>query len=247
MGLPLQRKGRKPTGMNDFGRAAIQAVHLMHQADPELLGIVAVSLRISLSAAAISFLLGAPLGTWLAIARFPGRAAALVALEALLGLPPVVVGLVVYLLASRAGPLGPLGLLFTPAAMILAQTLLALPIVAALTRRAAEPLWAEYGDALRVDGVRTPRAIRVLLAMARPALLTVFLAAFGRAIAEVGAIIMVGGNIRGVTRTMTTAIALETSRGDLPLALALGLILLALTLIVSALAATLAATLGRAR
>ena len=222
--------------MNDFAEAARQAVQLVLQVDPELIGIVALSLRISLSAAAIAFLLGAPLGAWLAIARFPGRATALVTLEALLGLPPVVVGLGVYLLASRAGPLGALGLLFTPAAMILAQTLLAFPIVAALTHRAAEPLWAEYGDALRVDGVQTPLAIRVLLAMARPALLTVFLAAFGRAIAEVGAIIMVGGNIRGVTRTMTTAIALETSRGDLPQALALGLILLVLTLIVSGLA-----------
>jgi tungstate transport system permease protein len=239
MGLPLRRKARKPSAMNDFGQAAIRAVHLVLQADPELLGIVALSLRVSLSAAALAFVMGAPLGAWLAIVRFRGRAVVLVGLEALLGLPPVVVGLVVYLLASRAGPLGALGLLFTPGAMVLAQTLLALPIVAALTHRAAEPLWAEYGDALRVDGVGAVRGVRVLLAMARPALLTIFLAAFGRAIAEVGAIIMVGGNIRGVTRTMTTAIALETSRGDLPLALALGLILLALTLMVSALATVL--------
>ncbi len=222
--------------MNDFVHATTLALQLVIQADPELLGIVTLSLRISLSAAAIAFVVGAPFGAWLAVVRFPGRGGVLVGLEALLGLPPVVVGLVVYLLASRAGPLGSFGLLFTPAAMVLAQSLLALPIVAALTHRMVAPLWAEYGDALRVDGVRIPRAMGVLLAMARGSLLTVFLAAFGRAIAEVGAIIMVGGNIRGVTRTMTTAIALETSRGDLPFALALGLILLALTLVVSAVA-----------
>jgi tungstate transport system permease protein len=222
--------------MDDFAHALGLAVRLIAGGDPELLGVVALSLRVSLSAAVIAFVLGAPIGAWLAMVRFRGRGAVLVGLNALLGLPPVVVGLVVYLLASRSGPLGPLGLLFTPAAMVLAQALLALPIVAALVHRAADGLWSDYGDALRMDGARRIRAGATLLAMARPGLLTAFLAAFGRAIAEVGAIIMVGGNIRGVTRTMTTAIALETSRGDLALALAMGLILLVLTLAVSALA-----------
>jgi tungstate transport system permease protein len=222
--------------MNDFAHAFGLAVRLIAGLDPELLGVVALSLRVSLSATMIAFVLGAPVGAWLAIVRFRGRGAVLVGLNALLGLPPVVVGLVVYLLASRSGPLGSLGLLFTPAAMVLAQALLALPIVAALVHRAADGLWSEYGDALRMDGAGRMRAAATLLAMARPGLLTAFLAAFGRAIAEVGAIIMVGGNIRGVTRTMTTAIALETSRGDLAQALAMGLILLVLTLVVSALA-----------
>jgi tungstate transport system permease protein len=156
------------------------------------------------------------------------------------------VGLVVYLLVSRSGPLGPLGLLFTPGAMVLAQSLLALPIVIALVHRASESLWAEFGDAMRVDGASRRRAVATLMAMGRAALLTAFLAAFGRAIAEVGAIIMVGGNIRDHTRTMTTAIALETSRGDLALALALGLILLTLTLTVSAIAFALSHTAVRA-
>ena len=222
--------------MDEFGRAFTLALHLIAQADPELVGIVGLSLRVSLGAAVIAFAFGAPLGTLLAIARFRGRTGVLILLNALLGLPPVVVGLVVYLLVSRSGPFGRLGLLFTPGAMLLAQSLLALPIVAALVHRTSDGLWAEYGDALRVDGVTHARAAMVLLAMGRAALLTAFLAAFGRAIAEVGAIIMVGGNIRGHTRTMTTAIALETSRGDLALALALGLILLALTLLISALA-----------
>lgn len=223
--------------MDDIGRAVLLAGRLIAAYDTELLGIVWLSLRVSLAAAGIAFVVGAPVGAWLAVARFHGRGAVLVVLNALLGLPPVVVGLVVYVLASRAGPLGVLGLLFTPAAMVLAQTLLALPIVAALTQREAAVLWTEYGDALRVDGVRWGRAVVVLLAMARAGLPVVFLAAFGRAIAEVGAIMIVGGNIRGVTRTMTTSIALETSRGDLPLALALGMILLGLTVAVSMLVA----------
>ena len=223
--------------MDDIGRAVLLAGRLIAGYDTELLGIVWLSMRVSLAAAGIAFVVGAPVGAWLAVARFHGRGAVLVVLNALLGLPPVVVGLVVYVLASRAGPLGVLGLLFTPAAMVLAQTLLALPIVAALTQREAAVLWTEYGDALRVDGVRWGRAVVVLLAMARAGLPVVFLAAFGRAIAEVGAIMIVGGNIRGVTRTMTTSIALETSRGDLPLALALGMILLGLTVAVSMLVA----------
>lgn len=222
--------------MEEFGRAFVLALRLVLGADPELVGIVGLSLRVSLGAALLAFALGAPLGALLATARFRGRTALLVVLNALLGLPPVVVGLVVYLLVSRSGPLGSLGLLFTPGAMVLAQTLLALPIVTALVHRSSEGLWAEYGDALRVDGVGRGRAVVPLLAMGRTALLTAFLAAFGRAIAEVGAILIVGGNIRGHTRTMTTAIALETSRGDLALALALGLILVGLALLVSALA-----------
>ena len=219
--------------MGDLGRAVELAVRLIASGDAELAGIVLLSLRVSLGGAGIAFVLGAPMGAWLATVRFRGRGAVLVGLNALLGLPPVVVGLVVYLLLSRTGPLGGYGLLFTPGAMVLAQTVLALPIVAALVHRSSEALWTEYGDALLVDGAGRARCITVLLAMAPPGLLTAFLAAFGRAIAEVGAVIMVGGNIRGVTRTMTTAITLETSRGDLPLALALGLILLTLALVVS--------------
>ncbi|GJD50852.1 Tungstate uptake system permease protein TupB [Methylobacterium crusticola] len=222
--------------MDEFGRALGLALQLILRADAELVAIVGLSLRVSLAAAGLGFVLGAPLGALIAATRFPGRTALLVVLNALLGLPPVVVGLVLYLLVSRAGPLGGLGLLFTPGAMVLAQCLLALPIVAALAHRACEGLWAEYGDALRIDGVGRGHAVAILLAMAPAPLLTAFLAAFGRAIAEVGAILMVGGNIRGHTRTMTTSIALETSRGDLAQALGLGLILLAVTLLVSALA-----------
>lgn len=222
--------------MNEMGQAFLSALALVRSGDPELLAIIALSLRVSLTATAIAGVIGAAFGVALAIYRVPGRAALLIAVNALLGLPPVVVGLAVYLLVSRTGPLGSLGLLFTPSAMVAAQTLLALPIVTALVHRTCAGLWSEYGDALRADGASRPRAALTLLAMGRAGLVTAFLAAFGRAIAEVGAIIMVGGNIRGVTRTMTTAIALETSRGDLSLALGLGMVLLALTLAVSALA-----------
>ena len=220
--------------MDEFGRALSLAIAMILRADADLVAIVGLSLRVSLTAAALGFALGAPLGALLAATRFPGRGALLVLVNALLGLPPVVVGLVLYLLVSRSGPLGSLGLLFTPGAMVIAQGALALPIVAALAHRTCEALWAEYGDALRVDGVGAGRAALILLAMAPAPLLTAFLAAFGRAIAEVGAILMVGGNIRGYTRTMTTSIALETSRGDLALALGLGLVLVSLTLLVSA-------------
>jgi tungstate transport system permease protein len=220
--------------MEDIGQAFALAARLVASGDDELMGIVLLSLRVSLTATALAFVLGAPLGAALATASFPGRQAVVVAVNALLGLPPVVVGLVVYVTLSRAGALGSLGLLFTPAAMIVAQTLLALPIVVALTHRTAAATWADYGDALTVDGASRIRTLRELLAMGRSGLVTVFLAAFGRAIAEVGAILMVGGNIRGETRTMTTAIALETTKGELALALALGLILLGLSLAVSA-------------
>lgn len=222
--------------MTDIGRAFATALELILSGNPELLNIVLLSLRVSLIATALAFVLAAPAGAALAAWRFPGRTAVLVTLNALLGLPPVVVGLVVYLLLSRSGPLGGLGLLFTPAAMVFAQVILTAPIVAALTHRATEDLWADYGDALQLDGASRRRAVWTLLAMARAGLVTVFLAAFGRAIAEVGAIIIVGGNIRDHTRTMTTAIVLLTSQGDLPLALGLGIILITLTLAFSAIA-----------
>lgn len=220
--------------MEDLGRAVAIALDLIASFDPELVAIVLVSLRVSLTASLIAFVLGAPLGAALAVTQIPGKTVLLVLVNALLGLPPVVVGLVVYLLVSRSGPLGSLALLFTPTAMILAQTVLALPIVMALVHRLATGLWAEYGDALRMDGASLSRSVLTVLTMARTGLVTVYLAAFGRAIAEVGAIIIVGGNIKGHTRTMTTAIALEASRGDLPLAVGLGLVLLALSLAVSA-------------
>jgi tungstate transport system permease protein len=217
-----------------IGAAASEAVGLVLGGDGELWRIVATSLQVSLTAAVVAFIVGAPLGAVLAVRRFPGRSALLVLCNALLGLPPVVVGLVTYLALSRAGPLGSWGLLFTVEAMIVAQILLALPIVVALTHRTAEVHWAEYGDALRVDGAGMRSSVAMLLAIGGGAAVTTFLAAFGRAIAEVGAIMMVGGNIRGETRTMTTAIVLETSKGNLALALGLGLILVALTLLVSA-------------
>jgi tungstate transport system permease protein len=219
--------------VNDFARSVTAALSLIGSLDAELLGIVALSLRVSLTASVIALAIGAPLGAWLAIARFPGRQAIIVITNALLGLPPVVVGLALYLLLSRSGPLGAAGLLFTPSAMIIAQALLATPIVVALVHRPASLLWAEYADLARTDGLSHWRSIGLLFALGRASLLTAFLAAFGRAIAEVGAIIIVGGNIRDYTRTMTTAIALETSKGDLPLALGLGLILLALSVAVS--------------
>jgi tungstate transport system permease protein len=222
--------------MNDFARSIGAAVSLIAEGDAELLGIVALSLRVSLTASTVALLIGAPIGAWLAIARFRGQKVIIVFTNALLGLPPVVVGLALYLLLSRSGPLGSAGLLFTPTAMVIAQTLLATPIVVALVHRPSTLLWAEYGDLARIDGLSSVRSIVLLFALGRTSLLTAFLAAFGRAIAEVGAIIIVGGNIRGFTRTMTTAIALETSKGDLPLALGLGLILLALSVAVSTVA-----------
>jgi tungstate transport system permease protein len=220
--------------MEELGRALRLAFGLIAEGDRELAAIVSLSLRVSLTATLLAFLIGAPLGAVLAVYRVPGRPVLLVAVNALLGLPPVVVGLFVYLMVSRAGPLGSLGLLFTPGAMILAQTILSTPIVVALVHRLCEGLWAEYGDALRADGASHPRAVATLFAIGRAGLVTALIAAFGRAIAEVGAIIIVGGNIRGHTRTMTTAIALETSRGDLALALALGLILVLMTVAVTA-------------
>jgi tungstate transport system permease protein len=220
--------------MNDFASAFHISVALIGRFDVEPREIVLLSLQVSLTASACAFAIGAPLGTAMAVYRFRGRGALVVLANALLGLPPVVVGLMVYLLLSRSGPLGSLGLLFTPTAMMIAQTVLATPIVVALVHRVAVGLWRAYGDSLLISGASRFRAIGPLMRMGREGLLTAFLAAFGRAIAEVGAIIIVGGNIRGYTRSMTTTIALETSRGDLSLALALGIILLALSMAVSA-------------
>jgi tungstate transport system permease protein len=200
----------------------------------ELWQIIFLSLRVSLSATAAAAILGLPAGVALAIWRFPGRRLLIVSANALLGLPPVVVGLVLYLLLSHLGPLGGLGLLFTPAAMAVAQAVLALPIVVALAHRAAEDLWAEYGDALMVFGASKCRAVPILLSMGRGPMVTAVLAGFGRTVSEVGAILIVGGNIAGYTRTMTTAVALETSKGNLPLALGLGLVLIGLSSFVSA-------------
>src|SRR5437868_2340414 len=212
----------------------LSAWQLIAGGDATLLAIVRLSLVVSLSAVAIAALIGLPLGALLALSSFPGRGVLIVVLNAFMGLPPVVVGLAVYLLLSRSGPLGAFGILFTPTAMMIAQAVLATPIVIALVHRVAVGLWRAYGDSLLISGASRLRAIRPLMRMGREGLLTAFLAAFGRTIAEVGAIIIVGGNIRGYTRTMTTAIALETSRGDLSLALALGMILLGLSMAVSA-------------
>jgi tungstate transport system permease protein len=219
--------------MNDFIDALYTAARLIARLDPELREIVVLSLAVSLAASVCAFLIGSPLGTALAVYRFRGRGTVIIIANALLGLPPVVVGLVVYLLLSRSGPLGSLGILFTPTAMIIAQAMLGVPIVVALVHRMMVDVWAVYGDALLVDGASRLRAMASIMSIGREGQLTAFLAAFGRAIAEVGAIIIVGGNIRGYTRTMTTAIALETSKGDLSLALALGIILIVLSMVVS--------------
>jgi tungstate transport system permease protein len=200
----------------------------------DLLDIIALSLWVSLSATVLAALLGLPLGGILAIYDFRGRRALTILLNGLLGLPPVVVGLALYLLLSRSGPLGWLGLLFTPGGMVLAQATLAMPIIGALAHRAVQGPWTEYGDALRVDGASRLRVISMLLLIARPPVLTAVLAGFGRTISEVGAILIVGGNIAGYTRTMTTTIVLETSKGELPIAIGLGLVLIGLSIAVSA-------------
>jgi len=220
--------------VQDFAAAFGLAFGLIARADADLVGIVLLSLRVSLSAVALASLVGLPVGAALAVVRFPGRGVALVLLNALMGLPPVVVGLALYLLLSNAGPLGALQLLYTPAAMILAQAVLVAPIVAALTRQVIEDLHKEYDEQLRSLGVGGLGLIGTLLWDARYSLLTVALAGFGRAVAEVGAVLIVGGNINHVTRVMTTTIALETARGNLALALALGLVLLALAVGVNA-------------
>lgn len=224
--------------MSDIIQAFVLALRLIVGLDADLMRIVALSLSVSLTAVSIASLIGVPLGAALAVSAFRGRQILIIVLNALMGLPPVVVGLVVYLMLSRSGPLGILGLLFTPQAMVVAQAILVAPIVTVLVQRAVAEPWRALGDALRVDGASSLRIIAELLAMSRAGLITAFLAGFGRAIAEVGAIIIVGGNIAGVTRTMTTAIALETSKGNLPLALGLGIILIAISVGVSAFAFT---------
>ena len=222
--------------MNIFSESLGLAAGLVAHLDPKFVSVVELSLQVSLTATLLAAAIGLPLGAAIAVGRFPGRASLTVVLNALMGLPPVVVGLVVYLLLSRAGPLGAFGVLFTPTAMIIAQTILITPIIAALSRQVVGDAWAEYREQLESLGAGTVRAAMTLLWDTRYSLMTVLLAGFGRAIAEVGAVLMVGGNIDGVTRVMTTTIALETSKGDLPLALALGLVLVAIVLALNAFA-----------
>ena len=212
----------------------LTALQLILTGDPALLSIVRLSLCVSLAAVGLAAAIGMPLGALLALSRIPGRAILVVLLNAMMGLPPVVVGLAIYLLLSRSGPLGDLGLLFTPGAMVIAQAVLVTPIIAALTRQTVEDLWVEYRDELSAMHVGAARRVATLIWDARFSLVTALLAGFGRAAAEVGAVIIVGGNIDGFTRTMTTAIALETSKGDLPLAIGLGMVLIAIVVAVNA-------------
>ncbi len=220
--------------MEHFAAAFLSAFELIVGFDPDLVEIVLLSLQVSLGAVACAAVIGLPVGAALGVARFPGRQAAIVVLNALMGLPPVVAGLMIYLLLSRAGPLGDLGLLFTPTAMVIAQTVLVAPIIAALTRQTVEDLHGEYAEQFRSLAVGPLQATATLLWDGRFSLLTALLAGFGRAIAEVGAVIIVGGNINHVTRVMTTTIVLETSKGNLELALGLGIILVALAVLVNA-------------
>ncbi|MCZ4280570.1 ABC transporter permease [Kiloniella laminariae] len=219
--------------MNDFSQAFSLSLDLIFSLDARLAEIVLLSLRVSLSAVLIATLIGLPLGAALATLRFPGRRTVNAFLSSLMGLPPVVVGLVVYLLLSRSGPMGSLGLLFTPTAMIIAQSLLITPIIASLARQVSEDLWGEYRDQLTSLGCEPLRAVPTILWDGRYRLTTAVLAGFGRATAEVGAVMIVGGNIDHVTRVMTTTIALETSKGNLSLALALGMILITLSLTIN--------------
>jgi tungstate transport system permease protein len=212
----------------------LSAWQLILNGDAALYAVVRLSLAVSLSAVAFAAVIGMPLGALLALTRFPGRSVFVVFLNAMMGLPPVVVGLAVYLLLSRSGPFGALGILFTPAAMVLVQTVLIVPIIAALTRQTVEDLWVEYRDELAAMDVGPVGRMATLLWDARFSLLTALLAGFGRAAAEVGAVMIVGGNIDGFTRTMTTTIALETSKGNLPLAMGLGLILVAIVVAINA-------------
>jgi tungstate transport system permease protein len=214
----------------------VSALHLVLTGDPALFAIVALSLVVSLSAVMFAALIGVPFGALIALTRFRGREVVIVVLNALMGLPPVVVGLAVFLSLSRSGPLGSWGLLFTPQAMVIAQTILIAPIIAALSRQTIEDLWVEYRDELAAMNVGPARRVATLVWDARFSLVTALLAGVGRAAAEVGAIIIVGGNIDGFTRTMTTAIALETSKGDLPLAIGLGMVLMLVIIAINALA-----------
>ena len=212
------------------------ALHMVLAGDPGLYAIVQLSLIVSLSAVLFAAVIGVPIGAFLALTPFRGREGAIVTLNAMMGLPPVVVGLAIFLALSRSGPLGSWGLLFTPQAMVIAQTILVAPIIAALTRQTIEDLWVEYREELAAMNVGPAGRIVTLVWDARFSLVTALLAGFGRAAAEVGAIIIVGGNIDGFTRTMTTAIALETSKGDLPLAVGLGMVLISIVILINALA-----------
>jgi ABC-type tungstate transport system substrate-binding protein len=225
--------------LDAIAHSLLLAAQLILNADARLVGIVTLSLRVSFTACCIGAALGLLLGSWLAVARFPGHRVAVWAVNTLLALPSVVVGLIVYLLLSRSGPLGSLGILFTPTAMVVAQSILVVPLIAALTRRLVLDGLAEGGDQLRSMGAGPFLSALLMLVHLRMAVVTVLLTAFGRAVAEVGAVMVVGGNIDGVTRVMTTAVALETSKGDLPLALALGLVLLAVVGAIHALVALL--------
>ena len=227
--------------MNELANSLALAGGLVAVGDATLAAIVWLSLKVSLGATLIACVLGMPIGALLSVGRFPGRRVLIVLFNGLMGLPPVVVGLLVYLLLSRAGPLGQFGLLFTPLAMVVAQTVLVAPIIAALTRQVIDEEWREHREQLRSLGASRPRAARTLLWNARFSLTTAALAGFGRAIAEVGAVMIVGGNIDGVTRVMTTTIALETSKGDLPLALGLGIVLIALIVLINAAASAMKA------
>ena len=214
----------------------VSAIDLILSGDRTLFAIVRLSLFVTVSATVLAAFVGMPLGATVALTRFPGRDAAVVVLNSLMGLPPVVVGLLVFLALSRSGPLGSLGILFTPAAMVIAQAVLIAPIIAALTRQLIEDLWAEYRDELTAMELRPLARVQALLWDARFSLVTILLAGFGRAAAEVGAVMIVGGNIDGFTRVMTTTIALETSKGNLPLAIGLGVVLIALIMTVNAMA-----------
>jgi tungstate transport system permease protein len=214
----------------------VSAFQLVLSGDPALIAIVQLALIVSLLAVFFSTLIGVPLGAVIALTRFPGRNAAIVVLNAMMGLPPVVIGLAVYVALSRSGPLGAWGLLFTPQAMIIAQTVLVTPIIAALSRQTIEDLWTEYRDELTAMNIGPFGRVATLIWDARFSLLTALLAGFGRAAAEVGAVIIVGGNIEGFTRTMTTAIALETSKGNLAFAIGLGMVLMSIVVVINALA-----------
>jgi len=220
--------------VDPFSESLTLATGLVAHLDPNLVSIVSLSLRVSVTATLIAAVIGLPLGAAIAVGRFKGRRVLTVFVNSMMGLPPVVLGLVVYLMLSRAGPLGRFGILFTPEAMIVAQALLIIPIIAALSRQIMADAWSEYREQLVSLGAGTLSAALTLIWDTRFSLITVLLAGFGRAIAEVGAVMIVGGNINGVTRVMTTTIALETSKGDLPLALALGLVLIAIVLVVNA-------------
>jgi tungstate transport system permease protein len=222
--------------MSDLNSAFVKAIELTSSLNESLLSIVWLSVKVSGLSVVIASAIALPLGAWLALARFRGRGIVIATLNGLMGLPPVVVGLLVYLLLSRAGPLGSMGLLFTPTAMVIAQTLLIFPIIAALVRQVIEDAWVEYSEQLTSLRATRWQSMLALILDTRFTLLTAILAGFGRAAAEVGAVMIVGGNIDGVTRVMTTAIALETSKGDLPLAIALGLILIVLIVLVNGLA-----------